>query len=43
VLNHEVPVITAYFYNVLNAGSKRVKNFSPDAQGLVWVSHTSLS
>lgn len=43
VLNHDVPVMTLYFYDVLNAGSKRIRNFYPDAQGLVWVSHTSLA
>ena len=42
ILLHDTPVIVPYFYNFLGAGTKRVKGYKADAQGTVFLSHTSL-
>jgi peptide/nickel transport system substrate-binding protein len=42
ILLHDTPVIVPYFYNFLAAGSKKVKGYKADAQGTVFLSHTSL-
>ena len=43
ILLHDTPVIVPYFYNFLAAGTKRVRGYKADAQGTVYVSHTSLA
>lgn len=43
LLLHDTPVIWPYFYNVLGAGSTRVKGYKADSQGLVYLSKTSLA
>jgi peptide/nickel transport system substrate-binding protein len=42
ILLHDTPVIVPYFYNFLAAGNKKVKGYKADAQGTVFLSHTSL-
>jgi len=42
ILLHDTPVIIPYFYNFLAAGNKKVKGYKADAQGSVFLSHTSL-
>jgi len=42
ILLHDTPVIVPYFYNFLAAGAKKVKGYKADAQGTVFLSHTSL-
>ena len=42
ILLHDTPVIVPYFYNFLAAGGKKVKGYKADAQGTVFLSHTSL-
>ena len=39
----DTPVILPYFYNYLAAGSKKVKGYKADAQGTMFLSHTSLA
>jgi hypothetical protein len=43
ILLHDTPVIIPYFYNFLAAGSKKVTGYKADAQGSVFLSHTSIS
>jgi peptide/nickel transport system substrate-binding protein len=43
ILLHDTPVIVPYFYNFLGAGNKKVKGYKADAQGTVFLSHTSLA
>src|SRR5579872_191131 len=43
ILLHDTPVIVPYFYNFLAAGNKKVKGYKADAQGTVFLSHTSLA
>jgi peptide/nickel transport system substrate-binding protein len=43
ILLHDTPVIVPYFYNFLAAGAKKVKGYKADAQGTVFLSHTSIS
>jgi peptide/nickel transport system substrate-binding protein len=43
VLLHDTPVIIPYFYDYLGAGTTNVKGYKSDAQGTVFVSHTSLA
>jgi peptide/nickel transport system substrate-binding protein len=43
ILLHDTPVIVPYFYNFLSAGAKKVKGYKADAQGTVFLSHTSIS
>ena len=43
ILLHDTPVIVPYFYNFLAAGSKKVTGYKADAQGTVFLSHTSLA
>ena len=43
ILLKDTPVILPYFYNYLAAGSKKVKGYKADAQGTVFLSHTSLA
>ncbi len=43
LLLHDTPDIFPYFYNYLAAGSKKVKGYKADAQGSVYLSHTSLA
>ena len=42
-LLHDTPVIFPYFYNYLQAGSKRVKGYVGDAIGQTYLSKTSLA
>ena len=42
-LLQDTPVILPYFYNYLAAGSKKVKGYKADAQGTIFLSHTSLA
>ncbi len=42
ILLHDTPVIFPYFYNYLAAGTTDVKGYKADAQGSVFLSHTSL-
>jgi peptide/nickel transport system substrate-binding protein len=42
-LLHDTPVIFPYFYNYLGAGTKNVVGYKSDAQGSVFLSHTSLA
>jgi peptide/nickel transport system substrate-binding protein len=43
ILLHDTPVIVPYFYNFLAAGNKKVTGYKADAQGTVFLSHTSLT
>jgi peptide/nickel transport system substrate-binding protein len=43
ILLHDTPVIFPYFYNYLGAGTTNVKGYKADAQGSVFLSHTSLA
>jgi peptide/nickel transport system substrate-binding protein len=43
ILLHDTPVIIPYFYDFLGAGGKNVKGYKSDAQGSVFLSHTSLA
>ena len=43
ILLHDTPVIVPYFYNFLAAGTKKVTGYKADAQGTVFLSHTSLA
>ena len=43
LLLKDTPVILPYFYNYLAAGSKKVKGYKADAQGTMFLSHTSLA
>jgi peptide/nickel transport system substrate-binding protein len=43
ILLHDTPVIIPYFYNFLAAGSKKVTGYKADAQGTVFLSHTSIA
>jgi peptide/nickel transport system substrate-binding protein len=43
ILLHDTPAIYPYFYFQLAAGSKRVRNYFADPQGLVYLSRTSLA
>ncbi len=43
ILQHDTPVLYPYFYQQLGAGTKRVKGYHADPQGLVYLSHTSLT
>jgi len=43
ILLHDTPVIVPYFYNFLGAGTTKVKGYKADAQGTVFLSHTSLA
>jgi peptide/nickel transport system substrate-binding protein len=43
MLLHDTPVIVPYFYNFLGAGNKKVTGYKADAQGTVFLSHTSLA
>jgi peptide/nickel transport system substrate-binding protein len=43
ILLHDTPVIVPYFYNFLGAGNKKVTGYKADAQGTVFLSHTSLA
>ena len=43
ILLHDTPVIVPYFYNFLAAGNKKVTGYKADAQGTVFLSHTSLA
>ncbi len=43
ILLHDTPVIVPYFYNFLSAGNKKVTGYKADAQGTVFLSHTSLA
>ena len=43
ILLKDTPVILPYFYNYLAAGSKKVKGYKADAQGTMFLSHTSLA
>lgn len=39
----DTPVVLPYFYNYLAAGSKKIKGYKADAQGTMFLSHTSLA
>ena len=43
IMLHDTPVIFPYFYNYLGAGTKDVRGYKADAQGSVFLSHTSLA
>jgi peptide/nickel transport system substrate-binding protein len=43
ILLHDTPVIIPYFYDFLGAGTQNVKGYKSDAQGSVYLSHTSLA
>jgi peptide/nickel transport system substrate-binding protein len=43
MLLHDTPVIIPYFYDFTGAGTKNVKGYKADAQGSVFLSHTSLA
>jgi peptide/nickel transport system substrate-binding protein len=43
ILLHDTPVIVPYFYNFLSAGNKKVTGYKADAQGTVFLSHTSIA
>jgi peptide/nickel transport system substrate-binding protein len=43
ILLHDTPVIFPYFYNYLGAGTKDVAGYKADAQGSIFLSHTSLA
>src|SRR3954452_7359611 len=43
ILLHDTPVIVPYFYNFLSAGTKKVTGYKADAQGTVFLSHTSIA
>jgi peptide/nickel transport system substrate-binding protein len=43
ILQHDTPAIYPYFYFQLGAGSKKVRGYHADPQGLVYLSHTSLA
>jgi peptide/nickel transport system substrate-binding protein len=43
ILLHDTPTIIPYFYYYLAAGRKNVKGYHADAQGTVYLSHTSLA
>jgi peptide/nickel transport system substrate-binding protein len=43
ILLHDTPVIIPYFYDFLGAGTTDVKGYKSDAQGSVFLSHTSLA
>jgi peptide/nickel transport system substrate-binding protein len=43
ILLHDTPVIIPYFYDFLGAGTKNVRGYKADAQGSVFLSHTSLA
>ncbi len=43
ILLQETPVVLPYFYNYLAAGSKKVTGYKADAQGIIFLSHTSLA
>jgi peptide/nickel transport system substrate-binding protein len=43
ILLHDTPVIIPYFYDFLGAGTANVKGYKSDAQGSVFLSHTSLA
>ncbi len=43
ILLHDTPVIFPYFYNYLAAGTKNVRGYKADAQGSIFLSHTSLA
>ena len=43
ILLHDTPVIIPYFYDFLGAGTTNVKGYKSDAQGSVFLSHTSLA
>jgi peptide/nickel transport system substrate-binding protein len=43
ILLHDTPVIIPYFYDFLGAGTTDVKGYKADAQGSVYLSHTSLA
>jgi peptide/nickel transport system substrate-binding protein len=43
ILLHDTPVIIPYFYDFLGAGTTSVKGYKSDAQGSVFLSHTSLA
>jgi peptide/nickel transport system substrate-binding protein len=43
ILLHDTPVIIPYFYYELSAGTKRLKGYHADPQGLVWLSHSTLA
>jgi peptide/nickel transport system substrate-binding protein len=42
ILLHDTPTIIPYFYYYIAAGSKKVKGYVANAQGTIYVSHTSL-
>jgi peptide/nickel transport system substrate-binding protein len=42
ILLHDTPVIIPYFYDFTGAGAKKVKGYKSDAQGSVYLSHTSI-
>jgi hypothetical protein len=43
ILLHDTPVIFPYFYNYLAAGRRNVRGYKADAQGTIFLSHTSLA
>jgi peptide/nickel transport system substrate-binding protein len=43
ILLHDTPTIIPYFYYYLAAGRKNVKGYKADAQGTIFLSHTSLA
>jgi peptide/nickel transport system substrate-binding protein len=43
ILLHDTPTIIPYFYYYIAAGSKKVKGYQANAQGTIYVSHTSLA
>lgn len=43
ILLHDTPVIIPYFYDFTGAGTTNVKGYKADAQGSVFLSHTSLA
>jgi peptide/nickel transport system substrate-binding protein len=43
ILLHDTPVIIPYFYDFTAAGTKNVQGYHADAQGSVFLSHTSLA
>jgi peptide/nickel transport system substrate-binding protein len=43
ILQHDTPAIYPYFYFQLGGGSKRVRGYHADPQGLVYLSRTSLA
>jgi peptide/nickel transport system substrate-binding protein len=43
ILLHDTPVIIPYFYDFLGAGTSNVRGYKADAQGTIFLSHTSLA